>query len=571
MTPSAPRTSADLHRLLRRSLWGLAAWREDGVDGLHFVSLDPEGGNAIDVVVDEQHLPFLSALFLGTERVFVCADAKPLLRWLLRRGLDVARPLCVHTLNLLAKGDLIEQDPRTGPADDVFGHRGGSPEVVGDRGRAHRRAKDALLAVEPLLGRLDDGGERRVARLECLVTRAFAGLEHRGLPIDFDRWRALVDDEKQAAATAKARIFEVAGDLVPRDLFGVAELNLDAEFEVRKLLERATGRTLESTGKAVLASLEHPLADAILAFREPWKIVTTYGDAFLEHVGDIPADADVEGRRIGRLRSTFIPLGASTGRVACRDPNLQNLPKDQRFHDALRAPRGRVLVTADYATCELRIVAELAEDPVFVAAFDRGEDLHSTVASTMFGKPVSKTVNPDLRQRAKAINFGLVYGMGPGALASSLGVDRAAGEALLAQYFKTFPRIRDYLDCSVDVALRRGYSETILGRKLRYPAEQLRADNARGEFSRIMKNMPIQGTSADMTKLAMVRIHERLGGLGRAGLVNTVHDELVVECDAADGDTIARLVEDEMSEAHRTLLRRVPPSVEVHVGPVWAH
>jgi DNA polymerase-1 len=259
--------------------------------------------------------------------------------------------------------------------------------------------------------------------------------------------------------------------------------------------------------------------------------------------------------------------------VASRDPNLQNLPSDARFHHCIRAPAGRVLVTADYATCELRIVAELAQDPVFVRAFDAGEDLHSTVATTMFGVNVSKSENAELRQRAKAINFGLVYGMGAPALAASLGVSIAQGQELLDRYFKTFPRIRDYLEGSVERALKAGYAETLLSRRLHFDKDALAADNARGELGRIMKNMPIQGTSADMTKLAMVRVHERLLELapGRAGLVNTVHDELVVECDEADGAAVAEAVRHEMEEAHKTLLKRVPPLVEVHVARHWQH
>ena len=544
--------------LLSRALLALVPARVDGVDVVVVADLE----DAAVLVLDDHGRALLRRVGRDVQKVFAFDDAKSAQRWLLARGIDIARPACRLTLETLTKNDAMWT------AADV--------EVVAtSTSTALSRAQALAKAIEPLLQRLDDNGHKKVARLECLVTRAFAAVERRGLPIDVDLWRRLVDGEKQKAVAAREKVFELAGHHVERDLFGVPSLNLDAESDVRALLVRATGQTLETTSKYALAALKHPLADAILAFREPWKIVTTYGDSFLQHASDRPVEPDAEGRHIARIRSNFVPLGASTGRVACREPNLQNLPKDQRFHDALRAPAGRRLITADYATCELRIVAELAEDPVFVAAFDRGEDLHSTVATSMFGVKVSKTENSELRQRAKAINFGLVYGMGPGALASSLNVDRAAGEELLARYFKTFPRIRDYLDGAVDVALKKGYSETVLGRRLVYDKATLTGDNARGELSRIMKNMPIQGTSADMTKLAMVRIHERLTGKAGvdadAGLVNTVHDELVVECAEADADRVAELVREEMAGAHSTLLRRVPPLVEVHVGAVWHH
>lgn len=513
-----------------------------------------DGGDNGDVVVavcDLGDLALLAPFARRHDRVFVFDEAKVVLRWLLARGLDVARPICRATLDHIGGTRVDDSGQALAPSLTV----------------ARERASDLLRRLEARLALVDERGQRKVARLECLVLRAFASLEHRGLPIHKAGWQKIVDEEKHKAQTARAQLFHIAGDLVPRDLFGTAELNLEAESEVRSLLQRATGKTLENIDRGTLAALDHPLADALLAYRESWKVVTTYGDAFLQHV------KDVDGSGIGRIRSTFVPLGASTGRVACRDPNLQNLPKDGRFHEQLRAPPGRVLVTADYATCELRIVAELAEDPVFLAAFARGEDLHATVATSMFGVKVTKTEHADLRQRAKAINFGLVYGMGPAALSASLGVDRATGEELLARYFRTFPRVRDYLEGSVDVALKRGYSETVLGRRLYFDRDTLAANNARGDLSRIMKNMPIQGASADMTKLAMVRLHERLSEDRKrdAGLVNTVHDELVVECDAADGDRVAAIVRDEMGEAHKTLLKKVPPLVEVHVGPHWHH
>ncbi len=551
---SALKTSiADAERLLRsRSLFALGPCRDADGDAVVIAALD----EAAVVHLHVEGRALLRQMCRRHDRVAVFAHAQSAMRWLLAREIDVARPVCVRSLKALSRSEALldEAESSTWP----------SPAL------ARERASDAIHSLEAAMAAVDASGQKKVARLECLVTRAFAALEHRGLPIDHGLWSSLIATEKTRLAGAKEAVFALAGDHVPRDLFGVPDINLDADADVRALLKRATGTQLESTAKWHLAALGHPLADAILAYREPWKLVSTYGDSFLAHVEDIVADAD--GRRMGRIRSSFVPIGASTGRVACREPNLQNLPNDARFHEALRAPAGRRLITADYATCELRIVAELAEDPVFLAAFARGEDLHSTVATTMFGVRVSKSENAPLRQRAKAINFGLVYGMGAAALGASLGVDRATGEDLLARYFKTFPRIRDYLDGAVDTALRQGFSETILGRRLRYDPITLAADNARGELGRIMKNMPIQGTSADMTKLAMVRIHERLGDeFPSSGLVNTIHDELVVESDVEDADAVAAIVHDEMADAHRTLLKKVPPLVEVHVGPTWHH
>lgn len=541
------RAAADL--LARRSLVALCPWAPGGdlLDAPAGVALAALDETAL-LPLDEAGRALLAWWARRTDRVFLFDEARPALRRLLRAGIDVARPICRATLEALAEGGAPP---------------GESAQIFSQPDSAAERAHKIVHRLEGVLARVEERGQKKVARLECLVLRPFAALEDRGLPIDVAGWQRLIDEEKQKARVAREELLALAGPHVQRDLFGVPELNLDSEAEVRTLLERVTGRTLDDTARHTLAALDHPMARALLMWRESAKLISTYGEAFLSRV-----DA-----RTGRVHATFIPLGASTGRVSSRDPNLQNLPSDERFHRCLRAPAGRSLVTADYATCELRIVAELSKDPVFLRAFEEGQDLHSTVASTMFKAEVSKTRNPELRQRAKAINFGLVYGMGAAALASQLGVPVDEGERLLQQYFRTFPRIKDALERNVETALQRGYAETVLGRRLFFDVDTLKGPNARGELSRIAKNMPIQGTSADMTKLAMVRVHERLLDEtgGRAGLVNTIHDELVVECDEVDGERVAKAVKKEMEEAHKTLLPTVPPEVEVHVGPHWMH
>jgi DNA polymerase I len=474
------------------------------------------------------------------DRIAVFGCARPSLRRLLAAGIDVARPVCLHTLGLLS-GDGAEPSLRLPREEDA----------------ARAEAMRIHHALPTLLASVDQAGHRRVARLESLVLRAFSAMEHRGLAVDVAAWRQLVDQARQRLATHQARFMELAGHHVGRDLFGMPDLRLEADGEVRSLLSKLTGVELDDVSKFTLRGLDHPAAQAMLQWREAHKIVSTYGEALLERV-------DV---RTKRLHATFIPLGAATGRVACRDPNLQNLPSGDAFGACLHPPSGRAIITADYGACELRIVAAFSGDPVFRAAFERHEDVHATVATALFGVPVSKHERPELRHRAKGINFGLVYGMGPAGLATSLGIERSAAEELLAAYFQRFPRIRAYLEDSVEQALSRGYSETVLGRRLRYDLHDKRIDHARGEYARIMKNMPIQGTSADMTKLAMVRVHERLQEMskGSAGLVNCVHDELVVECDNADADRVAVALQEEMAAAHTTLIPSIPPAVDVHI------
>jgi DNA polymerase-1 len=533
-------------RLGSRGLWAAAVWgRGPRAEGIVLASEEQEA--PIDVPFDgspssEAAVAELRPWLLRPDRVFAFDDAKPALRALLPEDLDVARPVCLATLDRLLRREREEHPACTSPGD------------------ARDRAWTVRAALDERLGAVERAGLRKVARLECLVLRAFAALEHRGLHIDAVRWRALVDEAKKEAAEGREEVFRLMGDAVQRDLFGHPDLNLDADQEVKFVLERLLGRTLDDVAKGTLRALDHDVGPALLRYREAQKVVSTYGDAFLEHVGND-----------SRVRAQFFPLGASTGRVASREPNLQNLPSGEAFHHALCAPEGRKLVTADYGTCELRILADLSGDDAFLEAFERGEDLHSAVASRMFGVPVSKTENAELRARAKAINFGLMYGMGAAALGRQVGVDRPEAESLLQRYFESYPKVAAWLEQAVDRALAQGYAQTVLGRRLHFDEDTLSGDSARGELSRIAKNMPIQGTSADMTKLAMVRVHERLLGFDDAGLVNTIHDELVVECDANDADQVAQAVVEEMTAAHQTLLRRAPAAVDVHVGDHWAH
>jgi DNA polymerase-1 len=516
--------------------------RFDPCDGLVLKALD--GFELVLDLSDPAQLDRARSAVASPDRVFAIPKAQPVIGRLLASGIDVRRALCADTLvQLLGRERPFEQQaPRTLDA-----------------------ARERLGALgEELPGYIEEIGghpHKKVARLECLAIPAFAALEFRGLPLDRAAWSALVDESRAKEKTARAALFDALGDAVPKDLFGEPDLNLDNDLDVKAVLEKLIGQELPSVGKGVLAGIDHPAARALLDFREHHKVVTTYGASFLENV-----DED------GRVRARFIPLGASTGRVASRDPNLQNLPSGDAFHRCVRAPEGRALVTADYATCELRILAELSGDPVFLEAFERGDDLHSRVASEIFGQPVSKTENPELRARAKAINFGLCYGMGAGALGASVGVGEEEGRKLLDDYFRAFPRIKGYLEASVDKALKAGFAQTRLGRRLKFSEEALRGENPRGELGRIAKNMPIQGTSADMTKLAMVRVHERLReGFSDAGLVNTVHDELVVECDEAEKDAVVEAVREEMSAAHSTLLRKVPPVVDAEASAYWTH
>lgn len=479
-----------------------------------------------------------------TERTFLCAHAKPCLRGLLRVKLDIARPICLRTLHQLLHADPPPWLSHT--ARDV-------DEAV----QLARRQRDCL---RDLLPRLTQHKLRRVARLECLVLGAFAAMEHRGFPIDQAQWRQALRQVQTDLAAGRQEMQAHTGNPGEQDLFGRHQVNLDDSQQVKLLLQQALGKSLANTNQETLRKLDHPMAKALLRYRELTKLSQTYGENFLQFI-DPHTD---------RIHACFEPLGTATGRAACHSPNLQNLPNRAEFRRCIRPSGDRVLVTADYASCELRIMAGLCGDPHFLRAFEEDRDLHSEVAARLFSVPVDKENNSHLRKQAKTITFGLLYGMGSAALARRLNVPLRQADDLMHRYFAAHPRLKAYLDHSAAQALQRGFARTALGRRL--PLEQRENGDDRARFARIARNMPIQGTGADMLKLAMARLHERLAReFPGAGLVNTVHDELVVECAEADATRVAALVKREMEGAEQTLLPNVKPRVDIHVGRHWEH
>lgn len=408
------------------------------------------------------------------------------------------------------------------------------------------------------LEELERDGLLKVLAIEGAASVAFADLELKGAPIDREAWQRQLDEAKSGSAQARKALDKEFWTVADRDLFGGTTLNYESDEEILGALKKL-GLSLESTRREVLLASGHPAALAVAEYREHQKIVSTYGDAFLAFIH----------KKTGRLHPRFNAIGATTGRVSCSEPNLQNIPSGSAFRACFRAPPGRKLITADYQGAELRILAEASGDPVFIDTFRRGGDLHSIVAERLFKKPVSKHENPELRARAKAINFGLVYGMGAQGLANQLGVRLDEAERLLEAYFRAFPKIRDYLGESARQALKRGMAETMAGRRF-WLTDLRREGRDEGTLTRIAKNMPIQGTNADITKLAMARMYQAFqrGGVD-AYLVNTVHDELVVEAAESVAEEAKAIVIREMRSAGAEFVKRVPMDVDAQLGDTW--
>jgi len=485
----------------------------------------------------------LTKLLGSSNNIVVFYDAKPTIKLLLNLSIDVARPVCLKTLSKIV-----------GDKNDIKG------PMAKNQDEALALAKKCLLDLYRLLKEIDLLKQKAVARLECLVIRPFAAMERRGMPLLFDQWAAYIEKTKGELEAQKSDIYDALASTVPKDLFGQPEIDLSSDEQVKDALEKITGQTLANAGKNTLASLNHEVANLILRYRENNKLVSTYGYNFLSFGDKIQ----------NRLYGLFDPLGTATGRASSSSPNLQNLPSQKSFHECIRPRAGRKIISADYASCELRVLAGLSGDQVFIDAFANDQDLHAQVACELFGVAVNKTQNAHLRKKAKAINFGIIYGMGVRSLAKSIDVSESEGAELLDKFFRRFPKIKGYLEGCVDQALSRGYCQSVLGRRLELTPEHASEKLERKNIARIAKNMPIQGSAADIIKVAMLRLHERLNDqFTNAGMINMVHDELVVECNSGDANAVAMALKEEMEYSQKLLIPNVEPKVDLQIGDTW--
>jgi DNA polymerase-1 len=332
------------------------------------------------------------------------------------------------------------------------------------------------------------------------------------------------------------------------------------KLQLPVLKKTKTGASTDFEVLEQLAAAGHEVPRLLIEFRELAKLKSTYVDAL---PGYVHPDT-------GRIHTSFNQVGASTGRLSSADPNLQNIPVRTERGEAIRrafvaAPDHR-LVVADYSQIELRLLAHLSEDPAFVEAFRRGGDIHRQTAALIFGVAES-AVTGDMRARAKTINFATIYGQGPFALSRQLGITQDEAREFIRRYFERFAGVRAWLDRTVADARTRGYVSTLFGRRRYVPELKDRNFNIRSFGERTATNSPLQGSAADLIKMAMVRVHQRLrsGGLA-ARLILQVHDELVLEAPVAEVESARELVKREMEAA---AVLSVPLVVSVGAGANW--
>ncbi len=321
-------------------------------------------------------------------------------------------------------------------------------------------------------------------------------------------------------------------------------------------------KTGYSTNADVLDKLrgQHPIIDSILEYRQLTKLKSTYADGLGKVIGPD-----------GRIHTSFQNTVTATGRLSSTEPNLQNIPVRTELGAELRkmfaAPAGKVLVDADYSQIELRLLAHMAGDQAMIDGFKSGEDIHTITASQVFNVPAGQ-VEPQMRRSAKAVNFGIVYGISPYSLSQDIGVSVQEAKEYMDRYFVHYAGVRTYMDGVVEQAKQAGYVSTLWGRRRWIPEIKSSNFNTRSFGERVALNAPIQGTAADIIKLAMIRVRNRLKSEHFQGkLVLQVHDELIVECPESEAEAVCKLVEEEM-EGIAAL--SVPLLAETHAGKTWA-
>jgi len=414
--------------------------------------------------------------------------------------------------------------------------------------------------------RLEEIGLTTLNReVEVPLIHVLLDMEDRGIRLDVDRLEAFDRELTGDLERLESELHELAGEsfnvLSPKQLQPILyeKLKVHEQLGVKRIKRTKTGL---STDQSVLELLKsHPFVAKLLEFRVKAKLKNTYVEA-------LPALVDPHD---GRVHTSFNQTVAATGRLSSSNPNLQNIPIrteiGRRIREAfLPGEDGWKLVSADYSQVELRIMAHLSQDPALLEAFRSNEDIHRRTAALVF-RVAPEEVTPELRSRAKAINFGILYGMGSQRLARETGISDKEARAFIDAYFEGLPAVKAFLDGCVELAEKNGYVTTLLNRRRNLPEIRSSEPRVKAGARNIAVNTPIQGTAADLIKVAMIKLHRRLEASDlRAGLLLQVHDELLFEAPPEEVDAVVKMAREEMEGA---LALDVPLRVDIGVGDDW--
>ena len=433
------------------------------------------------------------------------------------------------------------------------------PEIEGETDEFIKNACLFSLACNTLENELEKTGQKKLFdEIELPLARVLGEMELCGFSADVNGLKALSGELDTRIKSLESEIYSLVG----------YEFNLNspkqlgtALFEKLGLPAKKKTKSGYSTGAEVLEGLknEHPAVSLLLNYRQLAKLKSTYADGLQDCIaGD------------GRIHSTFNQTEARTGRISSLEPNLQNIPvrtaEGRRLREYFNAPAGRVLCDADYSQIELRVLASMSEDANMINAFDSGTDIHTVTASQVFGLP-QDMITPELRSRAKAVNFGIVYGIVAFSLSKDIGVTRAEADRYIKSYLAAYPGVAAYMEKAIEDAKKNGYVTTLYGRRRYIPELSNSNGNMRAFGERVARNAPIQGTAADIIKIAMIKVSRSLKEeFPAARLILQVHDELIVECDEKDAEGVCALLEREMESAADLAVRL---TAEAHFGKTW--
>ncbi|CAI8255684.1 MAG: DNA polymerase I [Flavobacteriales bacterium] len=478
----------------------------------------------------------------------------------------IINPDMRHNMDILAETYL---NYRPKPISDLIGKKGknqGSMRDVPLDQQTEYAAEDADITwqlkehFEQELGKNEQ--RELLNKVELPLVRVLAAMELAGISLDVPYLNNMATQLEHEAQQLAQRIFDQAGETFnlasPKQLGPIL-------FDKLKLVDKPkkTKTGQYSTAEEVLSTLakNHPIVADILEWRSVQKLNNTY-------VSALPQDVNTHSNRVHTVYNQAV---AATGRLSSNHPNLQNIP--------IRTPRGQqvrkafvakdnqhVLMAADYSQIELRIIASLSEDPSMVAAFNNNEDIHAATAAKVFGVPLEE-VSREQRSQAKTVNFGIIYGVSAFGLSNQTTLSRSEAKALIDTYYENYPKLKSYMSEQVDFAREQGYVATVLGRR-RY-LKDINSRNAivRGAAERNAVNAPIQGSAADIIKIAMLRIYDKMREQQfKAQMLLQVHDELVFECPKSELDALTKLVKTEMENAYKL---HVPLTVDIGVGHNW--
>ncbi|HEX7072003.1 MAG TPA: DNA polymerase I, partial [Rhodothermales bacterium] len=472
-------------------------------------------------------------------------------------------PEGLHGLDLLARKYLSYQMI---PITDLIGtgrvQKSMRDVPIGDVGCYSCEDADVTLQLADLIEpELAKTGVRQVAEeIEFPLIPVLADMEMQGIYVAPDLLKEISAHLATEIAGLESAIYDMCGEP-----FNIGSPQQLGEILFDRLCLRVVSKTskgMPSTRENVLRELatEHPLPGLILDWRQLTKLKSTYVDTL----------GDLIHPETGRIHTNFNQTVAATGRLSSQGPNLQNIPVRTEMGREIRkafVPRpGWKLLSADYVQIELRILASMSGDDALREAFEAGEDVHTSTAARVFGIPISE-VTTDQRRKAKEVNYGIPYGVSGWGLAQRLRTSTKEAQDLIDQYQRSYPGVARFLALQVDEARQKGYVETLMGRRRYVPNINARNRMERSFAERVAVNMPIQGTQADMIKIAMIHIHDRLHREGlRSKMLLQVHDELVFECPPEEVETVRSLAREEMVSA---LPLKVPIEVDVGVGDNW--